>query len=94
MFPYVAAYNKSEWNSENCGKCMEFTKENKVIYVTIIDHTGDDPTDLGKPAFNLSRQSFQELFGKNSLKTGVILSDFKESDDPCKCKGNKNCKTN
>ena len=58
MFPYVASYNKPEWNSQNCGKCLKLAYKNRVIYVTIIDQIKNNAAALRNSAFNLSKESF------------------------------------
>jgi len=66
MYPHVAAYNDSGWNSPNCGKCMPATYNGKTVYFTLVDGRSAAPWGFEdhNAAFNLSREDYFELFGQ------------------------------
>ena len=88
MYPYVAAFDQSGWNSPSCGQCFQLNYKGKYIYFTAIDQCGPPPK--GNAHFDISPDAFMQIFGQEGFKKGTIYATFAKA-NPCKCKGNKLC---
>jgi hypothetical protein len=89
MFPYVAAWDRSGWNSPNCGACFEVTNKadrSKKIHITAIDQCGGGMGG-GDTHLELAPPAFTELFGAVGIRDGHGYATWKVVSGN-HCKGN------
>ena len=88
MFPFVAAWDRSGWNSPNSGKCIKVNnnKDNyRSIYIISIDQCGGG---MGRDShYELSMEAFTELFGDLGSQDGHGYASW-QAVEAGNCKGN------
>lgn len=91
MYPNVAAFTDSGWNSTNCGRCFKLTNKNggQVVYISAVDQCGKAEQG-GDTHFDLSPDIFVSLFGDKGVADGHGFAQW-QTVDRSLCKGNKGC---
>ena len=84
LFPYVTAASFASWNSVRCGECIEISKNQRSIYVTVIDKCQSLSSNTH---FDLSNEAFIELLGEDGIFKGSDIGNWKRVDNYY-CNGN------